>query len=546
MKKLFSLLTAILFVGTMWATDINDTIAMIGYAGSSANSYQNITVAGSSAKDVGMVAYAYNPTSGQIRGGKTTIAGAEITTADNSKNWSLYNSEAMPGAIKAIKVIQTGTGDNKFQNHLYVSLGTSSQGDTTSVTYAQAQTSLTKTQINFTIDATKGYTYFKLLSNEKFTAGSVTGVEVIVTYEESEDVIVKTLESIAITGMTTEYEQNEAFSFDGTCTATYSVTKNGVPQPNEVKNVTPTSVTEPNFSTTGEKEITVTYTFNEISKTAKYNINVITPYSRSSLVFGDECKGEGTADDGLEWIVSSDAKESTYEEARGIHYGTGSASVSYIQLSSEAFYKNIKKFEVEVAGNNSPSLAITVGGAMFGDSAKNITNSNTKYIFKPTNEQSGTDFYGEIVVRLAKTSKQNGALYVKSVIVKYENFAPQVLTIAACENGSVGATVGGDAVSSGAEVPVGTTVELSNTPASNYKLSSYDVYKTGESTTKVTVTNGAFLMPPYPVTISATFSNATALEDVETSVKAVKVLRNGVLYIEKAGKTYNAQGQLVK
>ena len=40
--------------------------------------------------------------------------------------------------------------------------------------------------------------------------------------------------------------------------------------------------------------------------------------------------------------------------------------------------------------------------------------------------------------------------------------------------------------------------------------------------------------------------SATALEDVETSVKAVKVLRNGVLYIEKAGKTYNAQGQLVK
>ena len=38
----------------------------------------------------------------------------------------------------------------------------------------------------------------------------------------------------------------------------------------------------------------------------------------------------------------------------------------------------------------------------------------------------------------------------------------------------------------------------------------------------------------------------TAFDEVESSVKAVKVLRNGVLYIEKDGKTYNAQGQLVK
>lgn len=39
---------------------------------------------------------------------------------------------------------------------------------------------------------------------------------------------------------------------------------------------------------------------------------------------------------------------------------------------------------------------------------------------------------------------------------------------------------------------------------------------------------------------------ATGIEDVETSVKAVKVLRNGVLYIEKNGRTYNAQGLLIK
>lgn len=38
----------------------------------------------------------------------------------------------------------------------------------------------------------------------------------------------------------------------------------------------------------------------------------------------------------------------------------------------------------------------------------------------------------------------------------------------------------------------------------------------------------------------------TALEDVETSAKAVKVMRNGVLYIEKNGVRYNAMGQIIK
>lgn len=188
----------------------------------------------------------------------------------------------------------------------------------------------------------------------------------------------------------------------------------------------------------------------------------------------------------------------------------------------------------------------------------------------------------------------------------------------AVENGSVDANAG--------TAIVGTEITLSNEAASGYKLRAYDVYKTGDAETKVTVTAGKFTMPDYPVTVSgvfaelydvtcatglengsvsadkakaisgeeviitatpesgfqlvaikvvetadpenditatalsgttltmpgygvtvsATFSKATALNDVENEVKAVKVLRNGQLFIEKAGKTYNAQGQIIK
>ena len=91
---------------------------------------------------------------------------------------------------------------------------------------------------------------------------------------EPEPVIVKKLKSIAVEGMTTTFEQGDVFNFDGTCTATYSVTKDDVPQADETKTVTPTSVSTPDMSTTGEKEITVTYTENEVTKTASYNITV--------------------------------------------------------------------------------------------------------------------------------------------------------------------------------------------------------------------------------------------------------------------------------
>lgn len=103
----------------------------------------------------------------------------------------------------------------------------------------------------------------------------------VTVYYTKEPVIVKTLKSIAVEGMTTTFEQGGVFNFDGTCTATYSVTKDGVPQEDENKTVAPTSVTSPDMSTTGEKEITVTYTENEVTTTASYNItvnpHVITP-----------------------------------------------------------------------------------------------------------------------------------------------------------------------------------------------------------------------------------------------------------------------------
>ena len=49
------------------------------------------------------------------------------------------------------------------------------------------------------------------------------------------------------------------------------------------------------------------------------------------------------------------------------------------------------------------------------------------------------------------------------------------------------------------------TVTLTATPATGYQLASWSVYKTGDASTTVTVTNNQFTMPAYGVTVSATF-----------------------------------------
>ena len=102
-------------------------------------------------------------------------------------------------------------------------------------------------------------------------------------------------------------------------------------------------------------------------------------------------------------------------------------------------------------------------------------------------------------------------------IALYKKASEHTVTIAACTNGAVSASVTG-----GSTVLSGTTITLDNEPVAGYKLSAYDVYKTGDETTKVTVTDGKFVMPEYDVTISATFEAAKTLTSIEITTAATQ------------------------
>ena len=135
----------------------------------------------------------------------------------------------------------------------------------------------------------------------------------------------------------------------------------------------------------------------------------------SNLTFTKACGGSGTASDGATWTIESDAAESAYDKTKGIHYGTSSAAVSYLNLTSSDYDKQISKIVVNASGasKTSATISCTVGGDDFGTQAQALTSSDAEYTF--SGEGSG-----EVVVSLNQTSEKK-ALYVKSVVVTYDD-----------------------------------------------------------------------------------------------------------------------------
>ena len=116
----------------------------------------------------------------------------------------------------------------------------------------------------------------------------------------------------------------------------------------------------------------------------------------ATLTFTKACGGTGTDSKGNTWTVTSDAAESTYDATKGIHYGTGSKAVSYLQLSTSSISGTITKVEVNASGASSTSakLDVTVGGSSFG-AQKSLTSSAASYIFEGSAE-------GKIIIKLSQ------------------------------------------------------------------------------------------------------------------------------------------------
>ena len=139
----------------------------------------------------------------------------------------------------------------------------------------------------------------------------------------------------------------------------------------------------------------------------------------STLTFTKACGGSGTANDGVVWTVTSDAAESSFDNSKGIHYGTNSVQVSHITLTTSDITGTITSIIVNAstASGVTASVDVTVGGSAFGGNAQSLTASAADYTF--TGSASG-----EIIVMVQKPSKATKALYVKSIVVTYSTETP--------------------------------------------------------------------------------------------------------------------------
>lgn len=273
-----------LSIGQMWATDY-ETVATfessVVVTSSGYNTYSN--------DDWTLSKGGNNSSCGFNKSNKTEIGNAYGTDATTTHHgYTIVSKDDLSNVCK-ITFVYTGVANgNKGTPRLYLGYSTD-DGDTWSPITLATGAGLSAQGVQTAVNTT--YTFqFTAISSARYAivhsaSRQLTGNNdtfrfdnVTATFyaEESTggDVIVKTLKSIAVTGQTTAYEVGDVFSFDGTCTATYSVTKNDEPQSDENKVVTPTEVTSPDMSSAGNKTITVSYTEDDVTKTTTYNITV--------------------------------------------------------------------------------------------------------------------------------------------------------------------------------------------------------------------------------------------------------------------------------
>lgn len=178
-----------------------------------------------------------------------------------------------------------------------------------------------------------------------------------------------TLSSIAVSGQTTVYQKNATFSFDGTCTATFT---NGYQ-----KAVTPTEVTSPDMTTSGVKTITVSYTYNGKTVSTTYDITVQrkvyeeTTEERYSTITWPTSSTANISGD-LEDVTASVSGKTNYESS-SMRLGTGSGGGTLTITSSNKITKVTVSAKYYSSSYSSSVLKVD------GQSVSSLTSSYKEY-----------------------------------------------------------------------------------------------------------------------------------------------------------------------
>ncbi len=198
----------------------------------------------------------------------------------------------------------------------------------------------------------------------------------------------------------------------------------------------------------------------------------------------------------------------------------------------------IKKQGGYLACNVQPGTTIRIKFGYVAETVLAIAGGDTIEL-KPTDNKIAALQFPIMVETLVKLQTTSDKTVVIKQIMIDDPLATWMypITYEAAENGKVeGWTV----------AYPGEEVVMNITSNEGYTLTSL----TYNGTEMVQPAPGApisFIMPAEAVTVAASFGDiATGIGNADAAVKAVKVIRDGKLFIEKNGVLYNAQGVIVK
>ena len=215
------------------------------------------------------------------------------------------------------------------------------------------------------------------------------------------NVAIGTLSSLILEDQTTIYNKNAHFSFDGVCIALF---ENGYQ-----KEVTPTSVSTPDMSTTGTKTVTVSYTYNGNTRTANYQITVNSyrhVYEETESLIGTVIYTSGSEAISVDTLSTSKSGYTTIENGpdtsnKALRLGSGSSKGTLTVTSTTS---NIYKVVVNARTYNTDSpVNMTIGGT--SNSLTTSYANYTKEYTTPTNS-----------VAIASTTNGKRA-WIKSVAI---------------------------------------------------------------------------------------------------------------------------------
>lgn len=355
------------------------------YSNSSLN-LNTLTISGLSGTLTVYAGSSKNPSS-------TTITGTNgVYNLSGNTFFKIINNSSSVATCSEI-TIATQSASSKTLSSISISGYTTSftEGDTFSFGGTVTANYSDSTSTNVTASATfTGYDMTSVSNQTVTVSYTESGTTKTQTYNIS--VSAGTLSSISVSGQTTTYVKNASFSFDGTCTATFA---NGYE-----KEVSPTSVSSPDMSTTGSKTITVSYTYNGKTKSTTYTITVNsyrTVMEDAYSVIGTIVYTTGSEVISNASLSTSKSGYTTIENApdaenKAIRLGSGS-NTGTLTISSTT--SNIRKIIVNACSYSSDtSVSITIGGtsntltSSYADYSKEYTTAtNSVAISTTTNKK---------------------------------------------------------------------------------------------------------------------------------------------------------------